>query len=157
MQHPEHPEGSANTSILKHFSVIADWRTDRGREHLLVDILVISVLAMLCGAEHFTEFEVFGKARLDWLRTFLRLPNGIPSHDTFRRVFMLLDPALFSECFRDWTQSLREAIGQEIDSLRSPFGLPCGSLSRCARLWPSTERPPAAPMRAERAGRPSMS
>lgn len=102
------------SSLLPHFSVILDPRIERTRDHRLLDLLVISVLAMLCGADHFTEFEAFGQARLPWLRTFLALPHGIPSHDTFGRVFAMLDPAQFAECFRNWTQGLRESVRQEI-------------------------------------------
>jgi predicted transposase YbfD/YdcC len=87
---------------------------DRTKEHLLIDILLIALCAMLCGAEGFVDFEDFGKARRKWLRSFLALPNGIPSHDTFRRVFAMLDPGQFADCFRNWTQSLRTAISAEI-------------------------------------------
>ncbi len=108
------PPKSHTDSLLFHFSVIEDPRIDRRKEHLLSDILVISVCAMLCGAEHFVDFEEFGKAKEDFLRTFLELPHGIPSHDTFRRVFALLDPQQFADCFRRWTEGLREAVGAEV-------------------------------------------
>lgn len=85
-------------SIQAHFSVLIDPRVDRTRQHKLVDILVIAVCAAMCGAEHFTEMEAFGKAKEGWFRTFLELPNGIPSHDTFGRVLSLLDPAQFQAC-----------------------------------------------------------
>ena len=88
-----------SSSLSEHFSVIQDPRLERKKDHLLTEILIIAVLAMLCGAERFTDFEDFGKAKETWLRTFLRLPGGIPSHDTFRRVFMLIDPGQFAECF----------------------------------------------------------
>jgi predicted transposase YbfD/YdcC len=104
-------------SLSEHFSVISDPRLERKKDHLLCEILIIAVLAMLCGAEHFTEFEDFGKAKEVWLRTFLRLPGGIPSHDTFRRLFMLIDPGQFAECFRNWSESLRQALSQEIVAL----------------------------------------
>ena len=110
MTHPKHPA----KSLLDHFSSLPDPRIERHKDHLLCDILLISILAMLCDAQCFTEFEAFGKAKLDWLRTFLKLPHGIPSHDTFRRVFCLLDPEHFCACFRGWTQSLRQALCQEI-------------------------------------------
>ena len=112
MAQESHPD-----SLVFHFSVIEDPRMDRTKDHLLSDILVIAVCAMLCGAEHFTDFEDFGEAKEDFLRTFLDLPNGIPSHDTFRRVFALLDPKQFADCFRRWTEGLRKAIGQEIVAL----------------------------------------
>lgn len=106
MPHPE--------SLQFHFASIIDPRIDRTRDHLLMDILLIALCAMLCGAEGFVDFESFGKARETWLRTFLKLPNGIPSHDTFRRVFLLLDPAQFGECFRNWTEGLRKIVKTEI-------------------------------------------
>ena len=75
---------------------------------------MVSLCAMLCGADSFVDFHDFGIAKEDWLRSFLELPNGIPSHDTFGRVFAALDPEQFSECFRNWTQSLRTAVSGEI-------------------------------------------
>src|SRR5205807_2226789 len=78
-------------SLKEHFCVIVDPRVDRTKDHLLEDILLIALLAMLCGAEGFVDFADFGRAKESWLRTFLRLPNGIPSHDTFARVFAALD------------------------------------------------------------------
>jgi predicted transposase YbfD/YdcC len=110
MTHSKHPA----KSLDEHFSRLPDPRIERHKDHLLCDILLISILAMLCDAQCFTEFEAFGKAKQAWLRTFLQLPGGIPSHDTFRRVFCLLDPEQFCACFRNWTQSLRQALGQEI-------------------------------------------
>lgn len=104
-------------SLSAHFLSITDPRLERKKEHLLVEILIVAVLAMLCGAEHFTDFGDFGKAKEAWLRTFLRLPGGIPSHDTFRRVFSLIDPVQFAECFRAWSEGLRRAISQEIVAL----------------------------------------
>lgn len=101
-------------SLLDHLSGVPDPRIERHKDHLLSEILAISVLAMLCGAEHFTEFEQFGKAKEEWLRAFLKLPNGIPSHDTFGRVFSLIDPEAFAQRFREWTESLREDILREI-------------------------------------------
>ena len=104
-----HPE-----SLLFHFSVLVDPRIDRTKDHSLSDILLTALCAMLCGAEGFLDFERFGNARLEWLRTFLPLPNGIPSHDTFRRVFALLDPSPFTECFRNGTEGLRKSVAAEI-------------------------------------------
>jgi predicted transposase YbfD/YdcC len=109
MPHTPHP-----ISLIQHFSVIVDPRIERGKEHRLIDVILIALCAMLCGAETFVDFEDFGHAKHEWLKTFLDLPNGIPSHDTFGRIFALLDPAQFGECFRNWTQSLRTAISGEI-------------------------------------------
>ncbi|MEI9897879.1 MAG: ISAs1 family transposase [Chthoniobacter sp.] len=107
------PENHA-TSLSQYLSIIADPRVDRTKEHSLHDLLIIAVLAMLCGGESFVDFADFGRAQESWLRTFLPLPNGIPSHDTFGRVFALLDPEQFAACFSSWTQSLRQSLAQEI-------------------------------------------
>ena len=109
MPNQSHPE-----SFVFHFSIIEDPRIERTKDHLLLDILVIALCAMLCGAEGFVDFEEFGNAKIDFLRDLLDLPNGIPSHDTFRRVFAMLDPVQFAECFRNWTESLRKTISAEI-------------------------------------------
>jgi len=108
------PKESHPESFVFHISVIKDPRIERTKEHSLIDILVIALCAMLCGAESFVDFEEFGNAKIEFLRGLLDLPNGVPSHDTFRRVFALLDCVQFSECFRNWTESLRKTIGAEI-------------------------------------------
>ncbi len=95
-------------------SEMADPRVDRTRDHKLTDILVIGVCSVLCGGEGFNDMETFGKAQHTWLQGFLALPNGIPSHDTFNRVFQAIDPKEFSECFIRWTQFLHSALGDEI-------------------------------------------
>ncbi len=96
---------------------LTDPRLERRRKHELIDVLMIAVTALLCGAENFTHMAQFGKAKEAWLRTFLTLTHGIPSHDTFRRVFMLLSPEKFSAVFLHWTQSLRQAVGAEVVAL----------------------------------------
>jgi predicted transposase YbfD/YdcC len=98
-------------------AAIADPRRDHTKHHQLLDILMIAVCCLLCGGSGFAHMEQFGYAKRDWLRTFLALPNGIPSHDTFRRVFGLLDPQQFATAFLSWTQSLRTAVGAEIVAL----------------------------------------
>ncbi len=84
---------AAPPSLLEYFADLPDPRIDRCKEHELIDIRTIAILATICGAEHFTEMETFGEAKHDWLKTFLTLKNGIPSHDTFARVFARLQPA----------------------------------------------------------------
>jgi predicted transposase YbfD/YdcC len=96
---------------------LTDPRLSRRRKHELIDVLMIAVTALLCGAENFTHMAQFGKAKEAWLRTFLTLAHGIPSHDTFRRVFILLSPEKFSAVFLSWTQSLRQAVGAEVVAL----------------------------------------
>jgi predicted transposase YbfD/YdcC len=83
-------------------------------DHLLLDIVALTILAVFCGAEDWPDVESFGKKRLAWLKAFLELPHGIPSHDTFRRVFGLLQRNLFAQALFQWTQALQEATGGKI-------------------------------------------
>ena len=96
---------------------LPDPRVERTKLHRLEDILVIAICALLCGADSFEDMEVFGDAKEEWFRTFLELPHGVPSHDTFNRLFAALDPEQFLESFMKWTQSLRKAVPQEIVAL----------------------------------------
>ncbi len=88
------------------FNVLMDPRVERTRQHKLIDILVIALSAVICGAEYFTEMEAFGQAKEARFRTFLELPNGIPAHDTFGRVLSMLDPAQFQACFLNWVHDI---------------------------------------------------
>ena len=97
------------TSISAHFAALPDPRVERTEEHPLVDILTIGLCAVICGADGWTDMETSGRARESWLRTFLALPGGIPSHDTFGRVFGQLDPAAFVRCFVAWVQAVAPA------------------------------------------------
>ena len=94
--------------IDAHFSKVTDPRIERTKEHKLIDIIVIAICAVICGAEGWVDIENFGNGKLIWLEAFLELPNGIPSHDTFGRVFSLIDPGEFQESFRSWVQSIHE-------------------------------------------------
>jgi DDE_Tnp_1-associated len=78
--------------IAEHFESVEDPRIERSKEHLLIDILTIAILGVICGADGWVGIETYGKAKQSWLKTFLALPNAIPSHDTFARVFARLDP-----------------------------------------------------------------
>jgi len=104
-------------SLIEHFKALPDPRVQRTQDHDLIDILVIAVCTLLCAGESFNDMEDFGHAKYDWFKTFLTLRNGIPSHDTFNRVFATLDPRAFLDCFLRWTQSLRQAVAQEIVAL----------------------------------------
>jgi len=110
---PKHPK----LSLIEHFKDLPDPRMDRTKDHELIDVLTIAICTLLCAGESFNDMEDFGKAKEAWFRTFLTLRNGIPSHDTFNRVFAALCPQAFGECFMAWTQSLRSAVAQEIVAL----------------------------------------
>ncbi len=97
-------------SITHHFRTLKDPRRAHRRLHLLQDIIVIALCAVLAGAQDWHEIELFGRKRRGWLQTFLELPNGIPAHDTFERVFDRLKPYAFQACFRAWVQALQEAL-----------------------------------------------
>lgn len=86
-------------------------------DHLLFDIVAITLLAVMCGAEDWPDIEQFGESREDFLKSFLELPGGIPSHDTFRRVFGKLDRSQFAACLFTWTQALQEATGGKVISI----------------------------------------
>ena len=90
---------------------------NRTKLHSLNDILVITILAVTCGADGFEQIAQFGRSKLDWLETFLDLPNGIPSHDTFGRVLAMLDPVAFERCMINWTAALAQATGGRIIAL----------------------------------------
>lgn len=96
--------------FLIHFSHLVDPRLDRKKRHQLLDIIAICICAVIAGADGWTDVELFGKAKEAWLRTFLKLANGIPSHDTFGRVFCLLDPLAFQTCFINWIQAVQETV-----------------------------------------------
>lgn len=105
------------TDLLSHFQELEDPRREQCLKHALSDILVIAVCAVICGADSWAEMEAFGLERQDWLKTFLKLENGIPSHDTFGRVFSLINPKQFQDCFLRWTRSLTQQLPGEIISL----------------------------------------
>jgi len=103
-----------STSFLDHFGELPDPRMERLKLHSLMDILFISVCAVICGATSFVDMEDFGFAKLGWFRERLDLKNGIPSHDTFRRVFSLIEPEGFMRRFISWTQAISEAVDGDI-------------------------------------------
>ena len=96
------------------FSELVDPRSEQARLHDLVDILCLAVLAVIAGAEGWEDIEEFGKQKRPWLQRFLRLPNGIPSHDTISRVFRLLRPEAFQEGFLRWISSLHGELGLKL-------------------------------------------
>src|SRR5437763_12398259 len=117
------------------FAGLSDPRETSRCDHQLVDILAIAVCAVVACAESWEDIELYGRSKQAWLETFLELPNGIPSHDTFRRVFMLIDPDAFEACFARWAQSLaggaeREVVALDGETVRRS-GSPATSAGRC--------------------------
>jgi predicted transposase YbfD/YdcC len=122
-----------NLAIVKFFRKLKDPRVKRRQRHLLLEIIAIAICAVIAGCDDWQQIETFGKERLEWLKRFLQLPNGIPSHDTFERVFDRLDPVAFQTCFRAWMHALCDALGLKhiaIDgkTLCGSAGSPLGAL-----------------------------
>jgi len=108
------PDTTLTADLKSHFGTLDDPRDGNAQLHNLLDIIIIAICAAICGADAWTEVETFGKAKIAWLKTFLELPHGIPSHDTFGRVFRLLDPVAFESRFRDWVAVVQTHIDREI-------------------------------------------
>lgn len=101
-------------SIHRHFGNLPDPRRAQGRRHSLADMIVLAVTAVICAADSWSDVRDFSRAKLKWFKTFLDLPHGIPSQDTFERVFARLDPESFERCFLGWTQALAVASGGQL-------------------------------------------
>lgn len=117
-------------AVFTPFETLTDPRVRRRRRHELFDLVVVALCATLAGSDTWADMERFGKARIAWLRTFLRLENGIPSHDTFGRVFARLDPARLLACIQQWLEDLGVEIGKHIaidgKTLRRSFDTAAG-------------------------------
>ena len=107
----------AGTSLAEHFVTLEDPRAEHLTDHKLIDIVMIAVCGVICGAETWTDIELFGQERQDWLGQFLELKNGIPSHDTFGRVFARIDTEQFQKCFISWAQAVFQATKGEVVAL----------------------------------------
>jgi len=103
-------------SLIDHFSEVEEPRADNKR-HLLLDIIIIAICAAICDANEWTDVQLFGEAKEEWFRSFLELPHGIPSHDTFGRVFAQIDAEQFQECFREWIGAVEERTQGQIIAL----------------------------------------
>jgi predicted transposase YbfD/YdcC len=108
------PTDLLNVSFLNHFENLTAPRIERSKEHLLIDIVAIAILAVISGADGWVSIELYGKAKYEWLKGFLELPNGIPSHDTFSRVFARIEPKQFQECFLSWVNSITKKLELEV-------------------------------------------
>ncbi len=101
-------------TIADYFGEIEDPRVERTRQHKLIDIITIAICAVICGAEGWTDIETYGLTKYEWLKQFLELPNGIPSHDTFSRVFSRLNPQQFQQGFLNWIKSINKMTSGEV-------------------------------------------
>ena len=107
-------EERISAGIEKHFGNIEDPRIERTKLHKLVDIVVIAICAVIAGGDNWEDIEEFGKARIEWFQTILEIPNGIPSHDTFNRLFARIEPEQFQKSFISWMKSASELIGGQV-------------------------------------------
>jgi predicted transposase YbfD/YdcC len=103
--------------LVEHFAALDDPRIERTKLHPLLSIIALAICAVIGGAESWDDIEQFGEAKEDWLATFLDLPHGIPSHDTFNRVFAALDPIQFQQCFRSWVEAVCTILPDEVIAL----------------------------------------
>ncbi len=101
-------------SLVKHFEDVEDPRVNRTKKHLLIDILVMAILVIIAGAQGWEDIENYGISKQIWLEEFLELPNGIPSDDTFRRVFESINPNQLEQCFQAWVNTLVTQMGGEV-------------------------------------------
>ncbi len=133
-------------TITKHFASLPDPRGGNALQHALGDILVIAICAIICGADGWVEVEAWGNAKRQWLEQFLELPNGIPSHDTFGRVFARLDPKEFERCFVSWIRAVakrtqRQVVSIDGKKLRRSHNRPLGKRTiEMVSAWASANR-----------------
>lgn len=133
-------------AIGEHFSEVKDPRIERTKRHQLLDIIIIAICGAICGADSWVAMEEYGNAKIRWLRSLLQLPNGIPSHDTFGRVFARLDPEDFQRCFLNWVEIVNEISGGQVVALdgkrlRRSHDRPLGKDAiRMVSAWASENR-----------------
>ncbi len=132
-------------TIADYFGEIEDPRVERTRQHKLIDIITIAICAVICGAEGWTDIETYGLAKYEWLKQFL-LPNGIPSHDTFSRIFARLNPQQFQQCFLNWIRAINKMTSGEViaidgKSLRHSYDKEAGlSAIHMVSAWATENR-----------------
>jgi predicted transposase YbfD/YdcC len=147
--------GVIQQSLVKHFGELKDPRVERTKKHQLTDILVIAILAIIGGAQGWEDIENYGISKQTWLKDFLALPNGIPSDDTFRRVFEFIDPEALNQCFLNWVETLvTKMVGEIIPidgkTIRGSYDRNQGkSALHLISAWSSTQRLVLAQMKVE--------
>lgn len=147
--------GCIQQSLVKHFGDIKDPRVERTKKHQLTDILVIAILAIIAGAQGWEDIENYGISKQQWLEEFLALPNGIPSDDTFRRVFEFINPEALNQCFLRWVETLVTKMGGEIvpidgKTIRGSYDRSQGKSAQIViSAWASEQRLVLAQMKVE--------
>ncbi len=104
----------ATANLEEYFGKLQDPRIERRKLYKLIDIIVIAICAVICGADNWVDIQHFGERKKNWLKQFLQLPNGIPSHDTFGRVFSLLNAEQFQQCFMEWVQAVNQITAGQV-------------------------------------------
>ena len=133
------------SNLRQYLSTMKDPRIDRKKLHLLEDIIFITIAAVISGAESWNDIELYGKQKKEWLSTFLSLPNGIPSHDTFNRFYAALDPAEFEQFFSYWVQSLAKKYPGDVvaidgKTIRGSRGKDFHSATHIVSAWSNSNQ-----------------
>jgi predicted transposase YbfD/YdcC len=123
-------EPSPGLALSAHFASLEDPRVERTKLHPLLGIIAIALCAVICGAETWNEIAELGEAMGEWFSSFLDLPNGIPSSDTFNRVFSALNPEQFQACFIQWMQGIALVLPAQVVAL--DVKTVCRSRDRCS-------------------------
>ncbi|NJL80281.1 MAG: ISAs1 family transposase [Richelia sp. SM1_7_0] len=133
-------------TISDYFINLEDPRIERTKRHHLIDVITIAICAVICGADSWVAIETYGQAKEKWLKRFLELPNGIPSHDTFARIFALINPEKFQECFLSWIKSVAiltdgEVIAIDGKSLKHSYDKKAGNRAiNMVSAWAGTNK-----------------
>ena len=133
-------------TIADYFVDVEDPRIERTKRHQLIDVITIAICAVICGADSWVAIETYGKAKEKWLKRFLELPNGIPSHDTFARIFALINPEKFQDCFLSWVKSVAtltdgEVIAIDGKSLKNSYDKKTGNRAiNMVSAWAATNK-----------------